>query len=191
MLNIIWVALMIIGIIGSLITGKTDAITERMLISAGEAVKFAIGLIGSVSLWCGMIKILENAGAVRYFSKLLKPVMQKIFPTAKNNPKAQKAIITNITANFLGLGNGATPSGIEAVNELQGNLKDVCMFLVINSAGFQLIPSTVISMRTEMGASSAADILVPTWIVSAISLIAAVSVYLIISKIKMRKEAFK
>lgn len=191
MLNFIWVALLIIGIVGCLITGKTDVITERMLISAGEAVKFAIGLIGSVSLWCGMIKILEDAGVVRCFSKLLKPVTQKIFPATKNNPKAQKAIITNITANFLGLGNGATPSGIEAVKELQGNIKDVCMFLVINSAGFQLIPSTIISMRTEMGAYSATDIIVPTWIVSAISLITAVSVYLILSKIRIRKEAFK
>lgn len=84
---------------------------------------------------------------------------------------------------FFGLGNGATPSGIEAVGEMKNNRKDICLFLVINAAGIQLIPSTVIAMRSELGASNPADILLPTWIVSLISLASALLIYFIYSKI--------
>ena len=183
MLNIIWATLLIVGIFAGLITGKADAIMQSIISAADEAVKFSIGLIGIVALWSGMIKILEDAGVIKVALKLLRPIIIKIFPGTKNNEKAQSAIITNITANFFGLGNGATPSGIEAVSEMQENLKDVCKFLVINSAGIQLIPSTVIAMRAEMGASNPADILLPTWIVSVTSMAAALILYYMFSKI--------
>lgn len=188
MLNIIWAMLMLIGIVGGIILGKTEIIMNSIITSAGDAVKFAVGLIGIVSFWCGIIKILEDAGVVKWFSGIVKPVITRLFPSAKINEKAQNAIITNFAANFFGLGNGATPSGIEAVAELQKNIKDVCLFLVINSAGIQLIPTTVIAMRAEMGSSAPADIILPTWIVSVISMISALIVFAVWNKVVYRKE---
>ena len=187
MLNIIWVLLMIIGIGGSIALGKTDMIMNSIISSAKEAVEFAVGLIGIVSLWCGIIKILEDAGAVKWFSKIVKPIISRLFPSARKNEKAQNAIVTNFAANFLGLGNGATPSGIEAVAEMQNNIKDVCLFLVINSAGIQLLPTTVIAMRAELGASAPVDILIPTWIVSIVSMIFSLAVFVICNKLFFRK----
>lgn len=187
MLNIIWVLLMIIGIGGSIALGKTDMIMNSIISSAKEAVEFAVGLIGIVSLWCGIIKILEDAGAVKWFSKIVKPIISRLFPSARKNEKAQNAIVTNFAANFLGLGNGATPSGIEAVAEMQNNLKDVCLFLVINSAGIQLLPTTVIAMRAELGAFAPVDILIPTWIVSIVSMIFSLTVFVICNKLFFRK----
>lgn len=184
MLNIIWSLLMIISISYAIFTGNAEGIMENIIESADSAVKFALGLVGVVSLWCGIIKILEDAGAVRWFLKFLRPVIIRIFPSTKENGKAQKAIVTNITANFLGLGNGATPSGIEAVGELGKNVRDVCLFLVINSAGIQLIPSTVIAMRAGLGASAPADILLPTWIVSVVSMISAIAIFFLFNKLK-------
>lgn len=187
MLNTIWVLLMIIGIGGSIALGKTDMIMNSIISSAKEAVEFAVGLIGIVSLWCGIIKILEDAGAVKWFSKIVKPIISRLFPSARKNEKAQNAIVTNFAANFLGLGNGATPSGIEAVAEMQNNIKDVCLFLVINSAGIQLLPTTVIAMRAELGASAPVDILIPTWIVSIVSMIFSLTVFVICNKLFFRK----
>lgn len=184
MLNVVWASLMIIGLVCGIATGNIDKIMESIIESAESAVKFAFGIIGMVSLWCGMIKILEDAGVVNWFLKVLRPIIIRVFPSTKQNEKAQKAIVTNITANFLGLGNGATPSGIEAVNELGNNIRDICLFLVINSAGIQLIPSTVIAMRAEMGAITPTDILLPTWIVSLISMFSAIVIFLFLSKFK-------
>lgn len=184
MLNVIWALLMIVSIFYAIFTGKSEEIMESIMLSADSAVKFALGLIGVVSLWSGIIKILEDAGVVNFFSKILRPIVTRIFPSVKRNRKAQKAIITNMSANFLGLGNGATPSGIEAVAEIGNNIRDVCLFLVINSAGIQLIPSTVIAMRAEMGAANPMDILLPTWIVSAVSMFSAVLIFLLLNKTK-------
>ena len=186
MLNIIWALLFIIGIIAGIANGRIAEVAQSIMSSADDAVKFALGLLGIVALWCGIIQILEDAGGVRTASKLLRPLINKVFPGTVGNEKAQSSIITNITANFFGLGNGATPSGIEAVNAMQNNIKDVCLFLVINSAGIQLIPSTVIAMRSELGSVSPADILLPTWIVSAVSLLSALIIYVVYSKIYFR-----
>lgn len=175
--------MLVTGIITGIATGRMQEIVQSIMSSADDAVKFAFGLIGVVALWCGFIRILEDAGVLNAASKVLRPITTKLFPSTRDNQKAQSAIITNVTANFLGLGNGATPSGIEAVGEMKENIKDVCLFLVINSAGLQLIPTTVIAMRSELDASAPTDILLPTWIVSIISLISALIIYYVYSKI--------
>ena len=191
MLNIIWSILMIAGIISAFLLNKTDDLMDTFVSSANDAVTFSIGLIGTVALWCGLIKILEDAGAVEWLCRKLKPVVTKIFPSTRHNEKAQKAIITNISANFLGLGNGATPSGIEAVSEMGNNTRDVCLFLVINSAAIQLLPSTVIAMRAEAGSANPTDILLPTWIVSVISLFSAVVIFAIFYAIQRKMRRVK
>lgn len=190
-LNIIWAVLMVVGIVCAFLLNKTDVLMDTIVSSANEAVTFSIGLIGVVALWCGLIKILEDAGAVEWLCQKMKPVVTRIFPSTRYNEKAQKAIITNISANFLGLGNGATPSGIEAVSEMRNNTRDICLFLVINSAAIQLLPSTVIAMRAEAGSLNPTDILLPTWIVSIISLLSAVAIFGIVYTVHRKLRGSK
>lgn len=184
MLNYIWVLLLITGIVTGAVKGRIDAIGDSILKSSADAVTFCIGLLGIVSLWCGLMQIFQDAGGVTFISKMLRPIIRKMFPETKYSQEAEKQIITNITANFLGLGNGATPSGIAAVKELQrinNNKKvasrSICLFLVINSAAFQLIPTTIIALRAAQGAENPADILIPTWLTSVLSLIVGVLVF--------------
>ena len=187
MLNYIWVGLLIIGIIVGIINGKIDVIGTALLDSANDAVTFCIGLLGVVTLWCGLMQIFQDAGGINFIARLIRPLIRLLFPETRYNKEAEKHIITNLTANFLGLGNGATPSGIAAVQELEKNntsktaLKSTCLFLVINSAAIQLVPTTIIALRSAQGAKNPADILIPTWLTSIFSLIVGVLVFYILS----------
>lgn len=183
MLNYIWVFLLIIGIVVGAINGKIDAIGDSILQSSSDAVTFCIGLLGIVSLWCGLMQIFQDAGGINFISKVIRPIIKKIFPETKYSKEAEKQIITNLTANFLGLGNGATPSGMAAVKELQRinnkpqASRSICLFLVINSAAFQLVPTTIIALRAAQGARNPADILIPTWLTSIFSLIVGILIF--------------
>ena len=173
MLNIIWCVLLMIGILCGIATGRTDAVTEAIMTCSQEAVTFAIGMVGICAFWCGLIRILEAAGGLAALQKWVRPVIIRIFPSAKKDPETQQNIITNLTADFLGLGNGATPSGIAAVqglSRLNGDgasaSRDICLFLVLNTAALQLMPTTIIAMRAQLGSQTPMDILLPTWITS-------------------------
>lgn len=190
-LDFIWVFLLITGILIGIATGNADQIGNALINSAGEAVSFCIGILGAVALWCGLMNILNEAGFIRFTAKLLRPVIRKLFPETAQDEEAERHILTNFTANFMGLGNGATPSGIMAVSALQRHAgenspvasRSVCLFLVINSAAFQLIPTTIIAMRAQAGSASPAGVILPVWIVSIISLICAVLAFFVYERI--------
>lgn len=198
MLDIIWVVLLIAGIIAGIAGGRIDEIGKVIITSAGEAVEFCIGILGAVALWCGLMNILNESGFINFLAVLLRPVIRRMFPETEFNKDAERFIITNIAANFMGLGNGATPSGIMAVSALQDcavgdktcATKSVCLFLVINSAAFQLVPTTIIAMRAQAGSVSPAAVMIPIWIVSAISLAVGIlsflGLYHIRGKLKRR-----
>lgn len=214
MLNYVWVVLLVIGITVGAVNGRMSAVSDALLASAEDAVNFCIGLLGVVALWNGLMQILHDAGAIRALARLCRPLVRKLFPETKQNPEAEKQIITNLTANFLGLGNGATPSGVAAVQALQksnrptadpspsavsrleenGSSKSgvasssVCLFLVINSAAVQLLPTTVIALRAAEGAANPADILLPTWIVSIGSLLVGVLSYRFLSACSKKRR---
>lgn len=188
MLNVIWSVLLAVGILCGIATGRAEEVGSAIVSSAGDAVTFGIGLIGICAFWCGMIRILEEAGGMAALQRLLRPLICKIFPSVRQDPEAQKQILTNITADFLGLGNGATPSGIAAVRRLSAlngdretASRDIGLFLAINSAALQLMPTTVIAMRAQLGSTQPTDILIPTWLASLGSMLAAVLVYRILA----------
>ncbi len=171
------------GLVFGIANGKIDDITDVFLSSSGEAVQLCIGILGVTAFWCGMINILQEAGIIDFAARILRPIIYKLFPETKHNKEAGKQIITNISANLFGLGNGATPSGISAVRELQKeNLSgdetvasdSVCLFLVINATAFQLIPTTVIAILADAGSHAASAIIVPVWIVSLVSMFAGI-----------------
>ncbi len=184
MLNVIWCVLLMVGILCGIATGRTEAVTEAVVKSSQDAVTFAIGMIGICAFWCGLIRILEAAGGLSALQRMVKPVIVRLFPSARKDPETQQNILTNLTADFLGLGNGATPSGIAAVqglSRLNGDQerasKDICLFLVLNTAALQLMPTTVIAMRAQLGSGSPMDILLPTWITSLGAVIMALLTY--------------
>ncbi len=184
MLNLVWSLLLAAGILCGIATGRVREVADAILSSAGEAVTFGIGILGVCAFWCGMIRILEAAGGLALLQRFLRPAIGRIFPSTVQSPETQQHILTNITADFLGLGNGATPSGIMAVqglSKLNGDReeasRDICLFLVLNAAAFQLMPTTVIAMRAQAGSGNPGDILVPTWIASLGAMLTGILVY--------------
>lgn len=195
MLNYIWMGMLIIGIGYGCFTGSLSEIGQALLESGGSAVTFALGIVGVTALWCGMLEVFQGAGGINAVSVLIRKIVLAVFPQCRNNPEAEKQVVTNIAANFFGLGNGATPSGISAVRELQKVHRgapdtaspSVCMFLVVNSAAFQLVPTSILAIRTAAGSSNPSSVVVPVWIASAAALVTGVVVYWLYCKIRRHR----
>lgn len=173
MLNYIWCGMIILSFGVAAFTGKIDAVTNSAMDGAAAAVETCIGLLGSMCLWTGLAKIAENSGLIEVFARLLRPITKLIFPKLKKNSAALRAIVMNMVANLLGMGNAATPLGICAMKELDKLNKgkstasdEMCMFVVVNTASIQLIPSTVISLRQMYGSANPSEIVVPVWLCS-------------------------
>ncbi len=176
MLNYIWCGMIVLSFVTALFTGRVEAVTNGAMEGAASAVETCIGLLGTMCLWTGIAKIAEHSGLVQVFARLLRPVTKIIFPKLKSNSPALRAIVMNMVANLLGMGNAATPLGITAMKELDRLNKgkscasdEMCMFVVINTASIQLIPSTVISLRQMYGSQGPTDIVIPVWICSILS----------------------
>lgn len=173
MLNYIWGGMILVSFIVSIFTGQIDETANAAMDGAGAAVETCIGLLGVMCLWTGIAKIAENSGLTKIFAKLLRPVTRIIFPKLKPGSAALDAIVMNMVANLLGMGNAATPLGIKAMKELDREnhhrseaSDEMCMFVVVNTASIQLIPATVIALRQASGSANPAEIVVPIWICS-------------------------
>ena len=173
MLNYIWSGLLLMGFAVGIINGRIGEVTSAVVESAAKAVEFGIGLLGIMCLWTGMMKIAEKSGMISAISGTVKPALKLLFPGISSSHPAMGAIIMNLTANFLGLGNAATPFGIKAMQELQKlnparhtASNAMCMFLVLNTSAVQLIPATIIAVRSSAGSQSPADIIGTIWVSS-------------------------
>lgn len=171
MLNFIWAGMMIIAFSCAIFTGRINELSASMISGAESGITLTLSLMGIMCLWTGIMNIAENTGVTTLVSRILSPVIKILFPKLKDK-KAKEAIVMNMTANMLGLSNAATPFGLKAMNELK-RLSDgkkatdeMCMFIVINTASIQLIPTTVIALRQSAGSSSPMDIIIPVWICS-------------------------
>lgn len=183
MLNYIWSGMIIIGFIVGFLNGRLDEVTKVILDSAKEAVDLAIALLGVLCLWTGIMEIAVRAGLIERIANFIRPVTKILYPGVPKNHPALASMVMNMVANFLGLGNAATPLGLKAMNELQklNNNKDIatddmCMFLIINTASIQLIPTTLIGLRVAVGSSNPTDILGAIWLTTACSTIVGVLV---------------
>src|SRR5690606_1928748 len=171
MVNIVWILLILIGLVVAAFNGKIEAVTQAALDNAKYAVELCFGLIGVYALWLGLIKVAQEAGLVTKVSQKMQGIMRFLFNDIPAKHPAMGAITMNIIANMLGLGNAATPFGIKAMKELQelNSQKDratnaMCMFLVINTSSVQLIPATVIALRSTAGSSNPTEIIGTTFI---------------------------
>lgn len=190
MINVIWFGLLAIGIIVGAINGKIDAVTEAAISFAKTGVDLSLGLIGVMALWLGIMKIAEESGLVQLLARALKVVMKPLFPEVPADHPAMGAMIMNMAANMLGLGNAATPLGLKAMQELQklNDEKDTAsnamvMFLAINTSSITLIPASVVAIRAAAGSASPTDIIGPTLVATAASTIAAIIAVRLLQKL--------
>lgn len=177
MLNYIWAFMIIISFISAIFTGKMPDVSNAVLSGAFESVKFLISIVGMMTFWSGIMKIADKSGVTLIFAKFFSPIIKKLFPNSEKNSHAIKAICMNITANLLGLGNAATPMGIKAMQEMQKYndnknvaTKDMIMFVIINTASIQLIPTTMSIIRQKHGSLYPLDVLPAIWFTSFLSL---------------------
>lgn len=191
-INIIWFSLILIATVTAAYTGKMENITKAMFDSAKGAVVLAIGLVGPMALWLGIMKVVEAGGLMKIIARAIRPVMIRLFPDVPEDHPAMSAMIMNMAANALGLGNAATPMGIKAMKELdtlnpeKGTATNsMCLFLAINTSSVTLLPLGVITVRAGAGAVNPSAILLTSMLATACSTIAAV----IAAKLFARKEA--
>ena len=168
MINIIWFLILFIGIIIGILTGKGEVLSKAVVSSTTSSVELVVGLVGMMCLWCGIMKIAEKSGLTDNLAKVLRPILKIIFRETGKNQKAMSSITMNITANMMGLSNAATPFGIKAMEEMQktNNVKDtasndMALFLVLNAACIQFLPTTVISIRAAYNSQNPAVIILP------------------------------
>lgn len=169
-----WIFTVIVGIslLFAVILGNGEALAGAVTQGAQAGVTLVISMAGAVCLWTGVAKVMEKAGIMEALSKLLRPILHRLFPSAKRDPQLAGSLSANICANLLGLGNAATPMGIQAAQRLAehgtpgaaGN--ELCRLVVLNTASIQLIPATVAAVRSSLGCASPFDILPSVWITS-------------------------
>lgn len=166
-----WMYTGIIGIafVFSVISGKTAEVAAATASGAQAGVTVAISMAGSLCLWSGVGKLMEKAGISEALSRLLKPLTTRIFPSTKQDSILAGHLCANICANILGLGNAATPMGIQAARRLARSKSandELCRLIVLNTASIQLIPATVAALRSSLGCNTPFDILPAVWITS-------------------------
>lgn len=183
MVNIIWMAMLIIGIIFAAINGKMDAVNEAIFKGAQDAVTICIGLISILVFWLGLMRIAQASELLDGLAKIMKPLATRIFPEVPSDHPAMGYILSNMTANLFGLGNAATPMGIKAMEQLKvlnGNKdsasRSMITLLAINTASITLIPTTVISIRMNYGSVNPTEIVGTTLMATACSTLAAIMI---------------
>lgn len=176
MLNKIWVIMIFAGIIVGLLTGRVREVSDAVLSSCGQAVNLAIVMVGAMCLWSGLMRVAEKSGMVERLARLLRGVFRFLFPGIPEDHPANGAIAMSFSADFLGLGNAATPLGIIAMKELSSINENrptasnaMVMFGVVNAACIQLIPATILIIRQQAGSAYPSSIIPCVWISSAVS----------------------
>ena len=194
-MNYIFFILIASAIIYGILNGRAEELSTAMFEGANLAVKIAISLIGIMSFWLGIMRIAEKSGFAEFLSKLVAPIINLLFKDIPKNSPTNANITMSVTANALGLTNAATPIGLKVMEELQEQNKDktsasdsMCLFLGMNTAGFQIIPATVLAILVGAGAKNPTDIILPTLIVTTGAFITAILTAKILSKFWAKQE---
>ena len=170
----IWTGMAVLSILCGLATGRGELVAAAAVEGAQAAVELCVSIAGMLCLWTGVMEVMRRSGLAEGLSRLLRPVLSALFPQVSGDRGVMDSISANVSANLLGLGNAATPLGIEAVRRMErktpGTASDaMCMLVVCNTASIQLIPTTVASVRAAAGSSAPFDILPAGWLASALS----------------------
>ena len=186
MLNSIWAAMILIGIVYAVFTGNIEAVTDAMLDSAGEGISLCITMAGVVAFWMGLMEIAKEAGLIEKMTRGILPFLRFLFPRIPKGHPAMEYIATNVIANVLGLGWACTPAGLKAMEALaqleaeRGNKNiqiasnEMCTFLILNISSLQLLPINIIAYRSQYGSAHPAGIIGPAIVATMVSTAAAV-----------------
>ena len=173
-MTILWTGMAACALMCGLLTGRGEAVAAAAMEGAAGAVELALSMAGVLCLWSGVMEVMRQAGLADGLSRLLGPVLRRLFPQSADDRETMDAVAANVSANLLGLGNAATPLGLEAARRMARRSPRVasdslCMLVVCNTASIQLIPATVASVRAAAGSAEPFDILPAVWLVSGLS----------------------
>ena len=195
MLNKIWPIFIAVSIIYAIISGNIEKVNAGIFESTKSAVELSLTFLGTMCLWNGIMQIAYNSKLINIIVKILNPIINKLFPEIINEKNIKEEISMNIIANIFGLGNAATPLGIKAMNSMQkvNDKKDMLsnsmmIFIVVNTASLQLIPTTVIAIRTALNSANPTSVVIPIWCASICSIIGAIILTKIIIKKQLKKS---
>ena len=170
MMSWLWTGILLFSVLAAVILGNGAALAAAVPQGAQKGLELALSLAGSICLWSGVGKLMEKAGMTSLLNKLFSPLLGRIFPSFRQDPELAGYLSSNVCANFLGLGNAATPMGIQAAKRLSGGKSvatdELCRLIVLNTASIQLIPANVAAIRSQLGSNAPFDILPAVWVTS-------------------------
>lgn len=191
MMNYIWAGLIVLSVIVSLFTGKISETATEAMNSAKTAVETVLSILGVMCFWMGLMRIAEESGLIGKFSKVMKPLISRLFKGVKRED-TKEAILMNITANIFGIGNAATPFGLKAMEKMSEEnggkrtaTNDMCLFVVLNTASIQLIPSTLLALRASYSSKDPYIILPAVWITSIVAAVMGIAAAKLFEKKRM------
>ena len=187
-MGIIWAVMVAVSVVCGLATGRIDAVAAGALDGAAQAVELCLSMTGVLCLWMGIMEIMRRSGLSEKLARLLRPVLKRLYPDFARDKAVMDTVAANVSANLLGLGNAATPLGMEAARLMSRKSPGVasnslCMLVVCNTASIQLIPTTVASVRAAAGCAAPFDILPAVWLASAVSVAVGVCAAKLMGKV--------
>ena len=194
MIAFIWSGMIFLSFFYSLFSGGLDALSSAVISSAEKAVTVLLFLAAVIPFWSGIMNIASASGITKRFARLLRPVLRRFFPNSFENDKCAEAISMNVAANILGIGNAATPFGLQAISEMKKRApegdadSEMIRFIVLNTASLQLIPTTVAAMRQKSGCATPYDILLPVIICTLLGLTAGLTSAFIFGRLSNRRR---
>jgi spore maturation protein A len=179
-MTVIWTGMTVLSLVCALALGRTETLASAALEGAASAVTLGLEMAGALCLWMGVMEVMRRAGLAEKLARLLSPVLRRLFPDFAQDPEVMDTIAANVSANLLGLGNAATPLGLEAAKRMSKRTPGVasdslCMLVVCNTASIQLIPTTVAAVRMAAGCAAPFDILPAVWVTSGLSVVTGIA----------------
>ena len=176
----IWCAMVILSLMFGFLTGRMDAVADAAMSGASSAVELSISMAGILCLWSGIMEVMNACGLSSALARCFRPLLRRLMPRASRDGETLGALSANLSANLLGLGNAATPLGIQAARRMARGCggvasDELCLLVVLNTASIQLLPTTIASVRAASGARSPFDILPAVWLASALSVAVGVA----------------
>lgn len=198
MMNYIWAIMILFSFVSAIFNGGMQSLSDAVISGGQSAIDLCISLTGMMCLWGGIMNVAQQSGFTVLISRILSPVFRVLFKNVKKNSDTAQAVSMNVTANLLGLGNAATPLGLEAIKRMQKDnfnknvaTNDMATFVVMNSSAMRIIPTTVAMMRSKYNSLSPMEIMPATWVCTAMSLTVGICVSKILGKILDAKDRRK
>lgn len=189
-MSIIWSFMLVLAVVFSLFTGNADKIIEHITKASANSIENIMTLAGMMCFWTGIFNILKHTSMIDWFANFVKPIMSKLFKKEEIDDEIMQDVALNVTSNAVGVGNAATVFGINAIKKMQIKNKNkekpndsMTSFILLNTASIQLIPTTIISLRAIYGSNSPGEIIIPVWIVTAITLFVGLAAIKILNKV--------